>query len=98
MRVLEIQVERKVVKWCKEHGILNLKLEVPGSTGWPDRLIFIPGGRPLLIEFKKPGEELEPKQRYVHSILKGLGYQVEVHDDVESAIQTITRAVEQGCS
>ena len=94
MRVLERHVEHPVVDWARRHGIIQVKFEVPGQTGWPDRLFFIPGGRPLFIEFKRPGEVLEPKQIYYYHLLLSLDYHIEVHDNAKSAIQAIIKAVE----
>ena len=77
----------------RELGVRSLKLNVTGSTGWPDRLFFIPGGRPLFIEFKRPGEEPDPKQRHIHEVLKHNGYEVQVHDTIDGAVQAVAAAV-----
>jgi hypothetical protein len=63
------------------------------ETGWPDSLFLIPGGRPLFVEFKWPGEYLDPKQVYQIFILLNLGYDVEVHDNVEEACASIADRV-----
>ena len=82
----EESVEDTVCDRVKERlGITSLKLNLRGNNGWPDRLFFIPGGRPFLIEFKREGEEPEPLQAHRHQFLKDLGYDVEVHDDVTRA-------------
>lgn len=91
----ESTIERKTCKLALEQlGVRNVKLVTPGDTGWPDRIFWIPGGRPLLIEFKAPGAAPRPKQLYIHELLRQLGYQIEVHDDPNIAIQSIARAVE----
>lgn len=91
----ESSIERKTCKLALEQlGVRNVKLVTPGDTGWPDRIFWIPGGRPLLIEFKAPGEAPRPKQIYIHELLRQLGYNVEVHDDTDIAFQSIARAVE----
>ena len=64
-----------------------------GQTGYPDRMFLIPGGRPLLIEFKLPGEEPRAKQGHIHGVLKELGYNVQVHDDYDEAMKAIEEAV-----
>jgi hypothetical protein len=38
-------------------GIKGSKLKNLSDTSWPDRLFWLPGGKPLLIEFKQPGYE-----------------------------------------
>ncbi len=91
----EIAIEQSVVLKARQRGILGLKLTSPGNTGVPDRMFLIPGGRPLYIEFKKPGEELNPKQVYWYNIFKLLNYHIEVHDSVEQALKAIGRAVNE---
>ena len=91
----EIAIEQAVMLKARQLGIVGLKLTSPGNTGLPDRMFLIPGGRPLYIEFKKPGEELEPKQVYWYNIFKLLNYHIEVHDSVEGAIVAIRRAVDE---
>jgi len=87
--------ERKACKWAlEERGVPNVKLLHPGGeTGWPDRLFFIPGGRILLIEFKEVGYEPEPRQVYVHNLLRALGYEVETCDSLAAAKEAIDRAL-----
>jgi hypothetical protein len=68
---------------------VSLKFIEGVETGWPDSLFLIPGGRPMFIEFKWPGEDLEPKQVYQIFILLNMGYDVEVHDNVEEACAAI---------
>lgn len=92
---LEVDIEEDVVKFAAEYlGIVGSKLKIGGDTGFPDRIFWFPGGKPFLIEFKKPGEEPEPKQVYQHNKLRNLGYRVEVHDDYIEAIQALCSAVD----
>jgi len=67
------------------------KLVTPGDTGWPDRLVMIPGGSPHLAEFKRPDEEPRPKQAYIHRLLRKLGYDVGVYDDLDDFKEAILR-------
>ena len=54
--MLESKVERTACKKIRELlGIESTKLNVRGETGLPDRLFWIPGGRPLFIEFNLLG-------------------------------------------
>ncbi len=77
-----------------ELGVESLKLNVRGKIGFPDRLFWLPGGRPLLIEFKRVGEEPRKIQTHIHKKLKKLGYMIEVHDDVESAFRAVQHALD----
>ena len=93
--MLERTVERKVCQRAlRELGVANMKLAAQGQRDWPDRLFLIPGGRPLLIEFKAKGEEPRPGQDACHKILRLLGYLTEVHDDEHTALLSIRQALE----
>ena len=75
-------------------GIGSLKVNVRGNTGWPDRIFWVPGGKPLIIEFKTPDGVLSPKQIYHIERLKKDGYNVEVCDNAIDALYAAIRAVE----
>ena len=74
---------------------IPIKLIEGSETGWPDGLFLIPGGKPLWIEFKWPGENPDLKQEYMHELLRNLGYEVETHTDVEGALAAIRAACER---
>ena len=96
--ILETKTEVEVCVLAYEYlGISNVKLKVPGQTAYPDRLFWIPGGKPLMIEFKLPGEKPEPKQLHVHKELRELGYEVQVHDNAADAFEAIINAVAPAC-
>lgn len=94
MLVLETKVERDTCRDAlRKEGVPNMKmLHTGGETGWPDRIFFIAGGRPLIIEFKRPGEKPSPKQQYIHAILRELGYDVQVHENKDTALEAIRTA------
>lgn len=90
MRILESTIEGVVANIAKKKlGVHSIKLNVVGSRGWPDRLFLIPGGKPLFIEFKRPGGKTRKLQDHTHQIMRNLGYEVEVHDNKEDAIEAI---------
>lgn len=92
----EAEIERYVVHYAAERfGVYSTKMGTEYSTGWPDRLFFIPGGKPLMIEFKQPGGKVTEKQKYMHAKLKKSGYVVEVHDDVTEALRSIERSIKK---
>jgi len=94
----ESKIEADACRLVYEYlGVKNLKLKVPGQTGLPDRLFWIPGGKPLLIEFKRPGEEPEAKQDNVIEELRTLGYEVQVYDNAADAFQAVIDAVAPAC-
>lgn len=86
----ESSIERAACRRiAAELGVENLKLNVKGNTGWPDRIFFLPGGRPLLVEFKRPGERSRPKQMYIISQLIANGYDAEVCSDAGVAVELV---------
>lgn len=90
---LEIDIEEDACAKALALGVINVKMKAAGHNGWPDRMFMIPGGRPLLIEFKNVGESPPPLQQVMHRRLKHYGYQVEVCDSVDEAIGYIKRAL-----
>lgn len=75
-----------------ELGVESVKLETPGETGWPDKLFVMPGA-PFLIEFKKVGEVPRKKQAHIHRKLRAIGWEIEVHDTVQGAVDAVRAAL-----
>jgi hypothetical protein len=46
-----------------------------GTAGFPDRLALLPNGKHFLVEFKRPGGEMSPMQRFIMARLKGMGHE-----------------------
>lgn len=91
--MLEKRIETKVCELAlQEYNIPSIKLTPQGQTGYPDRMFFIEGGRPLFIEFKAPNKPARKKQLYIHKVLQDRGYYVYVKDNVKEAIEIIARA------
>lgn len=91
----ETKIELNACRLIYENlGIEGGKLKIIGNNGYPDRIFWLPGGKPLLIEFKQPGEIPEPKQQEIHDLLKGLGYNVQVHTSDVDALQAVIEALE----
>lgn len=59
MRLLERQIEHDFVQRMKRRGVLTVKW---GRNGWPDRIVLLPGGVPVFLEFKRPGMTPRPLQ------------------------------------
>lgn len=92
----EAKVRDPVIKWAKAHGIPNIRCYFgPGlSTGWPDDIFLVKGGRPLFIEFKAPGKSPTARQRDRIKTLKEQGYDVCICDSTSKAIKALTRAMD----
>lgn len=95
MLTSEYKIEKKACALVVAHlGVVGSKLKIQGSAGYPDRIFWLPGGKPLLIEFKMPGEKPRPIQLEIHKKLKKLGYNVQVHDNEIDAFQAVIDAVD----
>jgi hypothetical protein len=71
--VLESAIEAACVKYASKRGCLSVKLQ-GGTTGTPDRLFLLPGGQPLLVEFKQLTGRLSPRQMLVFDQYGALGH------------------------
>jgi hypothetical protein len=91
--ILESAVERRFVRYMKqsEDLCLCLKFTCQGSTGWPDRMVLLPKGRVVFVEFKRPGGKLRPLQKERHRQLKELGHEVWTTDDPTKAAYWVAR-------
>lgn len=56
-RIKELNLENYLIKSVEEAGG---RCEKWGMFGWPDRMIFLPGGRSGYLELKRPDGDEEP--------------------------------------
>lgn len=89
--VLESQVEKAFLTGLRDLPVYWLKLNVRGRRGWPDRMLLLPRGRAVFVEFKRPGGKLSALQALVISNLRKQGFTVGVYDDVREALNFIYR-------
>jgi hypothetical protein len=87
--MLEKTIEAKFIKEANKRGCQCLKLNVMGRRSWPDRLVLIPGGRFVMIEFKRPGGVLSPGQEALHEDLLKMGHRVFVCYSAEEALKLL---------
>ena len=94
---LESNIETAAAdKWFDELGVPSVKLVMVADSGWPDRLAVLPNGGIHWAEFKRPGEETQPRQDYIHQILTAFGHEVHVYESVDAAVEGIRRALGSG--
>ena len=75
MTILEKELERKLIRTVEAHGGKCLKWVSPGTTGLPDRIVLLPGGRLAFVELKRPkGSRVGTLQPYWRRVLRGLGF------------------------
>ena len=89
---LEAKIEQEVVAWWTKRGGLQIKLNILGRRGWPDRIFFPVGGKPVLIEFKRVNENARALQAYVHGELRARGYEVYVCDNANHGKAILARS------
>jgi hypothetical protein len=95
LKVLEVNgVQGPTVAWARNHGIRATKLQGPGNRSLPDYEFWIKGGKPKLIEFKRPGELPTALQEDTIAKFAADGYLVEIHDDKHSAIASLQRSLD----
>ena len=70
-------------------ALQHRKMNGAGQRSWPDQMVLIPGGRPLFVECKSPGEEPTVLQAERIERLKGDGYDVIVVDSKEDFIAAV---------
>ena len=87
----EARLERKLCREVIKRGGMADKFLSPGKTGVPDRILFLPGGRVVLVEMKAPGMKPRPLQLRRHMEYRGVGVPVYVVDSDEG----ITRLIEE---
>ena len=91
VRMLERDVERRLVAQLKKLGFLHVKMTPVAQRGWPDRMIVLPNRQVLWIELKAPGREsnLSPNQEIVHAKLRERGHLVLTSSSVEECLEFI---------
>lgn len=82
---LERATESAFEREARRRGAWAPKGRLLGVAGFPDRLVFAPGGRFALAELKRPGERPRPLQRLVIRRLRRLGFRVAVVDSPAGA-------------
>ncbi len=81
--MLEMEIERKLVRAVQMMGGMAVKFVSPGFDGMPDRIVLLKGGRMAFVEVKRPGEKPRPLQESRHRRLRQLGFKVYVLDSEE---------------
>ena len=91
----EAKVRNPVVQWAKLQGIGHIRMSFrPGVTsGWPDDLFLLPGGKAYFIEFKRPGKEPTPLQWSKLEKARELGFAADWFDDSDKACRSLASAM-----
>lgn len=89
--MLESAIEKPSVAYAKRLGV-KVKKKVFGEH--LDRWFFFQKGCLFIVEFKAPSKKLTPLQELEIDELQKLGYDVEVHDNVEEFKTAFDKRVE----
>jgi hypothetical protein len=76
--VRETKVEKALVDGVELRGGVCLKWTSPGRKGAPDRIVLMPGAHVVFVETKAPDGVLKSWQGRFHTMLRWLGFRVEV--------------------
>lgn len=88
-RVSEKSIDRVFVAGVKRLGGITIKLStlgMRGTSGWPDRLVLLPGGVVCFVELKAPGKRPTPLQHQRLAKLDLLGFSASWFDDAAEAL------------
>ena len=94
---MQRRVREKIYELYTRDQVRILKLStlaMYGEAGWPDLSFWIKGGFVFLIEMKAPGKKLNPNQVQRHQELAQLGFDVSLHDDIDSAVTYAKHVIE----
>lgn len=86
----ESEIERKLVQFCKELGMVTYKFVSPSNRGVPDRIVMH-DGRVLFVELKQKGNKPTALQLYEMSRIQSCGLQVAWTDSWEDTRRLLTK-------
>jgi hypothetical protein len=89
----EARLKAWAVAKARWWGIVVAKMT--DCDGIPDSIFFVPGGRPIVVEFKEEGETgaglQEATQPWYHAKLKELGYRMYRCDTKEAFLKVMEK-------
>ena len=90
----ESDIESKVIQYAETKGVLQVKLNLIGRSGWPDRMLLYKGAV-AFIEFKRAGEKPRELQKHIHEQLRRHGFNVYVVDQISDGL-LVVEGITQG--
>jgi hypothetical protein len=88
-KMTEAQIEKKVVKWCRDNGILTYKFVSPAHRGVPDR-VMMANSRVMFLELKTERGVVSPLQRHEASRIWEAGVRSNVAFGYQDAIEQLS--------
>ena len=91
----EGKLQHRLILRARKLGVETIRLSFSRgvTSGWPDTLLLVHGGQPLLVEFKRPGKVPTELQAHRIALLRGWGYDVLATDSFDEACEALTRAM-----
>lgn len=83
-------IEKKLREGVKKLGGMALKFTSPGTSGVPDRIVLMPGGKIYFVETKSTGKNLSRMQYLFSEFVKGMGFSFWCISDQEGLDQFFT--------
>lgn len=80
--MLEKTIERYIVKYAKEKGIISYKFASPANRSVPDRIFINNHGMIVFIEFKNTGKSLSKLQQFTFNKLKARGCNIHIVNSI----------------
>ena len=80
----ESTIEKVLREGVKALDGIAIKFFAISLSGFPDRIVLMPGGRIWFVELKAPGKTPSKLQEYWHRFLRKLGFDVRVYDSTAS--------------
>ncbi len=90
----EKAIEAYLVRKVKAAGGICLKYSSASITGYPDRIVMLPGGIVIWVELKSKGQHPEKRQTIRIGELRAIGQRVEVIDSKEGVDSLLEK---EGC-
>jgi hypothetical protein len=77
----EKKLEPKLKTEVEKMDGMCIKFYILAFTGFPDRIVLMPGAQIWFVEMKSQGRRPSKRQLYVHKQLRRLGFRVRVISD-----------------
>lgn len=95
---VESIIQARITRSLREWNWAYFKVHAGhGGTpkGFPDLMVFVPGGRTVMLEVKRPGQSLDPLQRHwVDRLIKD-GFAAYVVHDHGHAVRVLRKEYEE---
>ena len=76
-------LQRKIIDYLKNSGILVVKTDSTSTRGWPDLVVILPAGEVHFIEVKTKTGRLSTHQQRIHEQLTKQGANIHVIRSLE---------------